>query len=278
MSWNKPSEAPRTTPKTPTKWRGPVAGILVIVGAAIFAWFVLSPSDSQEVKTSNTKSSLIKEVTPAAAPTNAVAATAKPKVKRIPYWERETTNGLTEVEQLKWQHVRRPKLKPVHIDRPKPRYEIFEHDSENLIAALITAVPGRTSVLGSPHLRGIAEDYAKSCTEPIIVTDKDDEYTAALKRQMIDTKIELNARMAEGEKLETIIQQSWDELRKMDELARQMKVEVKKYAKEHPAVEDFDDFVAAANKMLEDKGSAPLTIGPIFKHNLMNYHKKRGTK
>ena len=268
MAWNRPKEREQGTGKSPL--RGLVAGAVVVLGAAVAAWW-LWPNASAPVAEDGdgTVGRRIKEVTPAAAPTNVVAQ-AKPK---IPYWEQESTNGFTEAMQRKWRNVRRPRKEPIKPHVKKAKYAIFEFRSENLIASVLAAKPG-ASMIGRPNYRGINEDFLKSCTVPIIVTDDDDEYTRDLKKAMNATKIELKERVEAGEDLGKIIEDSREELRHLAQTKRMIEKEVRTYLKSDVSPEDLDLYIQSANKLLEKKGLAPLRLGPIAKYKIMKLNKE----
>ena len=91
MAWNKPSAAPKPAPKKkPSALRGVAAGLVAVAVVAAGFFFLFSgDSGKVEIKKSEKKPSRIKEVTPAPAPTNAVAnVPAKPKTFKERYRER----------------------------------------------------------------------------------------------------------------------------------------------------------------------------------------------
>ena len=191
----------------------------------------------------------------------------------IPYWEVDAsqTNGFTTTMQKKWEHRHRPKYEFNNPTRkPRAKYRIFSHRSENEIAALLMATPG-ASMIGRPNYHGLTEDFMKSCEEPIVVSPDDDEYTQRLKRDMIQAKIEVRQRMADGETLEKIIEETRAEYRKLSEYKRTLTKEVMDIIrKEDVSVEDIDNFVDAANKMLDAKGISPIKVSNITKQWIIN--------
>lgn len=268
-SWNR-SDASTTRPSQPKKHR-PIALItcgvigLCIVGALLYIFF--PRQNSQETQESSKPSGRIKTVTPVA--TSRVETVAKPE---IPYWEVDVTktNGFTRTMQKKWEQMHRPKMPLVNLKPRKAKSSIFEHKSENLIASLLVAKPGHTTMIGRPNYKNINEDFLKSCTEPIIVRETDSEYDRDLKRAMNEVKADLKPRIDAGEDLAEIIEQSRAELRQLVEYKRTLTKEVMDMIrKEASTVEDVDSFVEAANKMLEQKGVAPLKLSTLTKYNLI---------
>ena len=251
----------------------------VVVAIAAAAYFVLrgnrgGQSPGEQPEPSGGK---IAEVVPATnAPTQVERPTATDEGDEeveVPYWEVDAskTNGFSAAMMKKWEHRHRPKYK---FDLPKrelrAKYRIFRHRSENEIAALLMAKPG-ASMIGRPRYQGLTEDFMKSCEEPIIVTADDDEYTAKLKRDMIQAKIELRQRMADGESLEKIIEDTRAEFRKLSDYKRTLTKEVMDMIRKEDVGEaDVDLFVEAANKMLDAKGIAPIKISEITRQWIIN--------
>lgn len=186
------------------------------------------------------------------------------------YWEvdESETNGFTEVMQRKWEQVRRPRRKPVHVERKKQPYEIFSHKSENQIAMYLAMKPG-TGLIGTPMFgKRFVEDFMKSCAEPIVIDQKDDEYTRELKQQMIDTKIDLRNRMNAGEDLGQIMMDTHKELQKLNAAKREMENLLRSQIGEVNTEQEADDLITAANKMLEEKGISPIGKSPVIRANI----------
>ena len=276
MAWNRPKNGEavsrplqkRSGDRFSTKCT--IIGVIVVaLGAAAVAWWLWTGDESAGETPPPSSARQIKEVKPAAAPTNAVVVT-KPKT---PYWELESTNGFTEAMQRKWMNVRRPRKEPIKPHVNKGKYAIFNFRSENLIASVLAAKPG-ASMIGRPNYRGINEDFLKSCSVPIVVNADDDEYTRNLKNAMTATKIELKERIDAGEDLGKIIEDSREELRHLAQTKRMIEQEVRTYLKSDASPEDLDLYIQSANKLLEKKGLAPLRLGPIAKYKLMKLNKE----
>jgi len=252
-----------------------VAGLVVVIGGGLAAWFVMRPSERDSIVSPDVaKPSAIAEVKPQVVTREeAAVATVEPKAKR--FWEVDAsqTNGFTDVMLRKWRAAHRPP--PAYTNdssryAPPPKYAIFKHYSENVIAAMLTMEPGETLV-GTPTYRGIDNDFMRSCEEPIIPTEEDDEYSRDLKRQMNEAKIEIRQRMADGEKLEDILCKTHEEYQQLARYKFMLNDQLREYANdpEH-SDQDLDDFVNSANKLLEQKGIAPLKLGIITRKRLLN--------
>lgn len=257
------------------------AGVCVAAAVGVAAWLLVptgktvpKPQPAAERPKSTVKTAPRKEVKPA------VAEAPKPKAE-LPKWKYpvERTNELNEVELRKWRAMHRPPpgyTNTTSRTEAPPKYAIFRHRSENEIAALLTMTPGET-IVGTPtYTRKFTEDFLKSLETPIIVSEEDSEEDAELKRAMVETKIELKARMDAGEDLGQIL---LDTRREYQDLARykmMLKSEINAISKNPDAtIKDVEDFVAAANQLLEQKGIAPLKLSTISRRMLL---RKKGTK
>ncbi len=277
MACNRPSaDAPTTQRKRgfPPVAKGLLGGAIVVavLGAALF--FLFPGDDTPAPSTRHKAQGTIKEATPAAAPTNVVVEA--PKKKELKTWEYPVsrTNELNPVELRKWIALHRP---PAGITNntsstePPPYYAIFTHRSENEIAALLTLRPGE-GIVGTPiYGKWLEDDFLKSCEEPIVVTDEDTPEQAELKRAMIETKIDIRNRMAAGEKLGDILLATRREYQDLATYKHELQNQLYQLRKDSSlSMQDIDDFVTAANQMLEKKGIAPISLSPIMRRRLLH--------
>ena len=153
---------------------------------------------------------------------------------------------------------------------PRPAYAIFDTRSDNSIAALLTVPPG-TAAVGDPEYElWFTRDFLKSLETPIIVTKDDTPEEAQLKRDMIATKIDLKARYDAGEDIALIMKESREELQRLSVYRTEIESAFREMTSKPGITEqDVDDFVESANIMLEAKGIAPMTLGPIAKRRLL---------
>lgn len=264
---------PKVTAKKPSPIRGLIAGGAVVVLAAV-AYFAFFSGGEEAQKVRSTKDrGKIKEVTPAAAPKyQEEVKVEKEKPKKPHYWEQPTTNGLTAAQIRKWKHVRVPPPSYTNnamLLRPKSHYEIFETRAENEIAMLMTIEPG-AGLVGSPNYgEAFKKEFLKSCETPIIVKEDDSEHDKQLKRDMIQTKIELRQRMADGEDICQIMTDARLEAMRLGQIKQEIESQAHDLFKEAKTEEDLDDSIAAANKMLESKGIAPIKMSPMLRRNLI---------
>ena len=273
MSWNRPNTVPPPLSAAGAgKKKSIICGILavaIVAIAAVAVWFFLAPSETSDLAETSKPDTLINEVSPAKVPVK----TEKP-LYETNFWELDAsqTNGFTEGMLRKWKIAHRPRPKELpKATYKKAKYEIFSHRSENAIAGLLMHKPGQ-GMIGTPvYGEKFEQDFLKSCEEPIIVDENDDDYSRSLKELMKETKIELRQRMANGENLSQILLDTHKELQKLGQIRQSIEEDMRKAIRETAETEaDVDDCFEAANMMLESKGLAPMRSNPILKKSLMH--------
>lgn len=263
----------KTRRSAPNVLRGVVAGA-IIIALATGAWYLLKQMEDEPVhKTKGKNPSRIVEATPKTS-ASSLESTAEPAVpKEVPYWERESPEGLTFRQKMKWNiHHRAPAAYTNNTSQtePRPAYAIFDTRSDNSIAALLTVPPG-TAAVGDPEYElWFTRDFLKSLETPIIVTKDDTPEEAQLKRDMIAAKIDLKARYDAGEDIALIMKETREELQRLSVYRTEIESAFREMTSKPGITEqDVDDFVESANIMLEAKGIAPMTLGPIAKRRLL---------
>ena len=260
-------------------WKWAAIGIGTVL-AGMAAWFFVPHGDEPVKKAELVKKTVVKTV-PVKMDVKPVVAEAPKPEKKLPKWKYpvERTNELNAVELRKWRAMHRPPpgyTNTTSLTEAPPKYAIFKHRSENEIAALLTMTPGE-SLVGTPvYTKRFTEDFLKSLETPIIATEEDSQEDAELKRAMVQTKIELKARIDAGEDLGQILldtRREYQELARYKMMLQSEMLELKK--KPDATIEDVEDFVTAANQLLEQKGIAPIKLSPISKRMLL---RKKGIK
>lgn len=284
MSWNKSNSSNlQTQPSTKTvrsnRWLYYImAGSLTLaIGAS--GYFCL-PSKTQNVIEPDRKAVAEKPKAVEKLPAKVVEEKKEQKPqKKLNFWDVAAahTNGFTEMQMRKWRKEHRPPpgyTNDAAIVRSRAKYAIFPHESENKIAALLTLEPGQT-MIGSFDLRGVQADFLKSCEVPIVITKEDTPETVALKNLMNEVKIELKERIANGEKLEDILSETQKEYQRLARCKMEMQQAINELKEEGISSEqELDDILSAANKILEEKGIAPIELGPIARHMFLRHIKK----
>ena len=133
----------------------------------------------------------------------------------------------------------------------------------------MTMVPGE-GLVGSPDYdESFREEFLKSCETPIIIDEDDTEYEKQLKREMEELKIDLRQRMRNGEDICEIMTETREEMMRLGVVRQQIEGEMRNMLSDAESVEDFDDCIEAADRILEAQGIAPLRINPIVRRNMM---------
>jgi len=141
----------------------------------------------------------------------------------------------------------------------------FKYMSENEIAVILDTKPG-DMVLDTISHPNFERDFLKSLEEPIIPLPTDDEKTAQLKRDMVQAKIVLKRAYDNGESITDILRKERAELIKIHGLRENLFRELKEIEKNAKSSQEIDDFVSAANIMLDEYGA---------KHIKLPYSKER---
>lgn len=204
----------------------------------------------------------------------------KPVPEKKPrYWERPTTNGLSACQIAKWKfaNTRPPSYTNNYIhSRERAPFEIFGTRAENEIACLLTMDPGQ-GLVGSPNYGNqFRDEFMKSFETPIIISSGDGEFEKRLKKDMIDAKIELKQRIADGEDICQIMTDTRNEMMRLSQLRQDIIESTHNLIREEASsTSDIDDFVKAANTVLENNGIAPIMVNPLTKRMLRKRLERR---
>ncbi len=257
MAWNGSdgSATPaKPVKKAPSALRGLVAGLLVVAVAAVGLFLLLSGDEKQGVK-SDEKPVAIEEVKPVPAPADDSSVIKPSGKKREP---RQLT-----VDRK--SPVATPNIASNSIvitygmvnGKSIFKRRIFRHNSENLIAAVLTTQPG-LRIIDIPLGKRFEDDFLKSLHDPIRVEEGDTPEEIELKQLMVDVKKELVDRIKNGENLSDIITEARKDINKLaqyNEDVRHTYFEMREHAKDMTEVEEFR---LAANRMLEERGLPPI--------------------
>ena len=152
----------------------------------------------------------------------------------------------------------------------QPEYATFDFQSEKEIICLLTVEPGDTLLGDGNYGPEFERDFLKSLTQPIIVTKDDTPEQAEWKKMMIETKIELKARMDAGESISEIMSSTRKEYQRLAEMKDFLADEIQSLRnKDGVTVQDIETCIDAANQMLESKGVSKLKITPVMRKMLM---------
>ena len=252
--------------KSPSIMRGAFAA-LAVVALTAGAWWWLARRAPEPVAPEKPKRPtkalppVVAKPTPQPKPKD-YSALDNIQLRRLPESE---TNNLTEA-QVKYWRMFHP-WPPPDKDQPKAKhgkYHIFETRADNEIAFVLATEPG-TMVIGN---RSVGPDFEsrflKSLEKPIIVSKDDSEYEQNLKRAVIEAKLNLKDALDRGEDIGKIMDEARAELQKLARYRAQLEKEatVMLHRGEIGAA-DAEDVIKAVNKMLEEKGIAPIELNSM---------------
>ena len=268
MAWNRPSEEKKAEVEKRGGQRnvhlkGLVAGLIVVLGAAVAAW-LLWPDAKRPLPTSTSAStSLIKEVTPQLGGTPQPQEEARPREKDA---ARVAANHETYVDENGVRRYRKGNGRVPDPDEFKNPIMItrtscipaFRHECESEIAMLITLEPGEPLV-GEMDYRHMRQDFVAALSEEIEFSEDDTPYAREIKQAVIETKKELAERVRKGEDIVDILRDARQELQRgfayrseIDDLLNEQ------LQNPEATEEDLKTAVEAANKMLIDRGIVPV--------------------
>ena len=145
----------------------------------------------------------------------------------------------------------------------------FKYMSEEHIAGLLEIIPGRMVFGRMTFGKQFVEDFKDSLDNKIEILDTDSEYDKQLKRDVIATKEELKAAMGRGEDIGKLLTDARNQLQEIGQYREQLKQRFNEYRKEGThTVEELQDFVRAANVMLEEHGAKPIKLSSLLLRNL----------
>lgn len=246
--------------------KGAVAGVIVVV-AAVGAWHVLSPKPGTANPDGQTKRrAKISEAQPASvAPSRSVVPKEESPKPLPPQRIGETRDGkvllpdgtLHTVKGVITSGVARVSL----IDRT------FKHDTDCMLAHLLTVKPGEGFVGDSESIySGFEKEFLKAVNDPIVYDKDDSDYVKELKMGVQAMRQELLEIKAKGESIEKALIETRDQLQQLGLYRQELEQRVLTMSEDGMSQQDYEDLVAAANKMLEERGSAPLEVPSAVKH------------
>lgn len=253
-----------------------VVAAMVVAAIGVVVWLSFSTDDKVEIeeapkpKAVKTPAPMPEKPKPVKVEKPEEPAPVKIDPNARPTKVGETVNGYIKLPSGRLHKVRGVITNSVSAIQTKGKYEIFEHHCENEIACLLTIQPGQ-GLVGTPRYNGrFTKEFLESLKKPIVINDDDSEEDKELKRNVNLAKQELKAAYDRGEDIEKIMldtRREYQDLAMYKQELRQLIYEYKKT--ENPSDQDVEDYVTAANKLLEAKGIAPLNIGPISRRKLM---------
>ena len=249
---------PKATAKKPSPVRGLVAGGLVII-LAIIAYFVFfSASEKPQTEKADKERGLIKEVTPAAAPTNKVVE-AKEKPKDPHAGMRLSSNGV-------WQPANRPYRagrKYVHgvVTNRRNRFNngVTRGAVEQVMLQIFSRERGDMPL---PLPDYLPEAEMKRLTEILIdkheITEKDSEDVKISKEILNVAKSEMQKYIKEGGEPEDFLVYYHEELERSFYARKDAELYVQKLIRDGESADFISQFVDKTNEKLEAQNIKPI--------------------
>lgn len=167
--------------------------------------------------------------------------------------------------------ARVPRKNANKVAFPDRRAVKWAFDSEEQISSLLDMSPGDIVVGEVEFGDEFVSDFHNSLTNSIVIAESDDEYTRRLKEGVIAAKQDLKDAMDRGEDIAKIMTDTRKEMRSLFEYKSMIEEEISSMSSSGEySDEEVSAFVEAANKMLGDKGVAPIKMPRLilnkFKH------------
>lgn len=286
-SWNDRMSG-RTVPKNPPKknycpFYLIVAVSLCVVG--IVTWLFVSPTEIPESETTP-KAEKKKAVKPTRVkpvkvepekPKEEVLMKRDRKGNLRPWKKHETYRDGKGVLRYKAGGARAPEKdefkNAVKINTTSniPR---FKHQVEHEIATLLTIEPGGALFGSVRYDKRFEQDFVNSLMEPVKIEEDDSEEDKQLKNDVEATKRELAERIKAGEDLATILTETREEVRRLSAIKQDiLTIAREELSKAELSDSDVKDYYEAVNKLLEQKGIAPINANSLMKRRAIRQAK-----
>lgn len=268
MGWNGSGQKgtapvqPKGTTKKPSPVRGLIAGGAV-VALAVVAYFAFFSADEKPQKEAEKKPTAIKEVKPAAAPTNKVEKVSEPIEDPARKARREKLAKMTPAERMEFVYEEMVK-KPIDLTPTTNR--AFRTGTEQMMSWIFTTrlgdmppPPVAISVRDEAHMAEIL-----IANNPILEGDsekvKDAKQTVeAVKKEVIDY-------IKKGGDVKEFLQYYRGQLELAHQEWRESQKAVMQTVRDDPGL--VPEFLKEVNSRLEAKGIKPVTLNPHLRQKL----------
>ena len=241
-----------------------VAGLAVI---GVVVYLMLPKVAPQEKKIPSLKKSPVKIATIAPS-TNNLPVTEKPKTQQE-QWQakgyKKNPWGSPIPKDLEykphWEYT------PEDYARIDPgyakRHEAFKKrqaanpwktTADSQLSVLLFSKPGMPNLL-VPFDRHFVKHFEKSLETPIVIDrEKDSPELQEQKQHMIDVKIYLKEQLDAGKDIAAILNEEREKIEKLRGLRDNLQKALREMEKSAKSVEEVQDYINSANKMLEEQG------------------------
>ena len=146
--------------------------------------------------------------------------------------------------------------------------KIFPEPADQLIAGLITIEPGDFLVGDTGHMfENFEAQFNEALKIPIQILSDDDEEAKELKEAVTETRQELLEYRKNGNDLSQVMAETRHQLQELGLYRNELKEMVKGMLDDGSLNDgDYEDLIAAANQMLQDRGCKALELPKTFKH------------
>ena len=150
--------------------------------------------------------------------------------------------------------------------------EHFKHPSENYWAQMVLSDLGGASSAPAELPKGLVRDMYAQLRTPVEIDKDDPPDVVQLKKDMIDLKAELAARVDAGEKLEDIMVQLQKDINYYASMREGYRDGLRILQKEDATAQEIKDYIDAANKILEQNGVKKLNVPIRIKQKLLKHN------
>ena len=143
----------------------------------------------------------------------------------------------------------------------------FKHSADVELGNLLMVEPG-DDLLGDTAgmYRGFNKEFDEALAEPIEYSDDDTPIQREMKQAVNELRKELKDRRANGEDIEKIMEDTRNQLKELSLYRQELEDEVRKLSTDDLTQKDYEDLVAAANQMLNERGIKPLEMPSTVRH------------
>lgn len=276
MAWDQPTNYAKKSP--PRKGgRGKVYGAIAILVTVCAVGFWLIMRGGEQATTGDAdrsrRTGKIAEVKPSIS-TNSSYGAAKPAVvkeekpKPLPP---QRVGELRDGYRLLPDGTLHRVLGIVTNSPPKMSLadKTFTHSTDVELGNLLMVEPG-DDLLGDTAgmYRGFGKELDAALAEPIYYDKDDTELQRELKEGVKELREELKRRRAAGEDIEKVMEDTRDQLKELSLYRQELEDQVRQRSTDELTQKDYEDLVAAANQMLEERGIKPLELPATLKHTI----------
>lgn len=281
MAWNRPSDGKNDarSESRPRQLGLIAAAVVAALCAAVVVIWCFGGKGGRSVEPVATPKAPVQiaEVEPAPAPKAeevVVEAPKKPDPNARPTRVGEVVNGYVMLPSGRI-HRRVGVITNAVGRQAKAPYAIFKHRCNNEIACYLSLKPGDVLVGTRQYTGRFKDEFLKSIETPIIVAHDDPPEIAQLKRDVVAARLQLKDALDQGEDIEQIMVDTRNELQHLMRVKNSIQHLFNQEVKQCETEQDVDDYLEACNKVLAEKGIAPITCNKLTKLNILRDMRER---